>query len=121
MATIFVLDDSIDLLEMFEMLFKLKEFVIETASNLDSFLPKIQEVQPDLIIMDIMLGAQDGRTVCQQIKLNQDTSHIPIMVISASANKLENYHHFMADDVLEKPFAMNDLFDKVNKLLYPNL
>lgn len=117
MATILVLDDSIELLEMFEMLFKLKGFGIHTASNLDSFKQKIREHKPDLIIMDIMLGAQDGREVCRQLKLKDGTKNIPIVIMSASANKLEDHQHYLADDILEKPFSLTELIGKLNNLL----
>ena len=117
MATILVLDDSIELLEMFEMLFKLKGFGIQTASSLNGFMKKIGEQKPDLIIMDIMLGAQDGRELCKQLKSQEATKDIPIIIMSASASKLDGHKHFLADDTLEKPFALTDLLGKMNKLL----
>lgn len=117
MATILVLDDSIELLEMFEMLFKLKGFGIKTASNLNTFLRLIGEQKPDLIIMDIMLGAEDGRDVCKQLKSQEDTRKIPIIIMSASASKLLGHGDHLADEILEKPFALTDLLGKMNKLL----
>ncbi|HTH32717.1 MAG TPA: response regulator [Lacibacter sp.] len=111
------MDDSIELLEMFEMLFKLKGFGIHTASNLDSFMKKIGAQKPDLIIMDIMLGAQDGRQLCMQLKSQSATKEIPVIIMSASANKLEDHREYLADDILEKPFALTELLGKLDNLL----
>ena len=78
---------------------------------------KIATQKPDLIIMDIMLGAQDGRNVCKQLKSQHETKHIPIIIMSASPGKLNGHKEHLADDILEKPFALSDLLSKMNKLL----
>ena len=117
MATILILDDSVELLEMFEMLFKLKGFGVKTASNFESFTQKMREQKPDLIILDIMQGSRDGRDLCRQLKSQPETKDIPIILMSASPAKLEDHKQHGADDILEKPFTLTDLLGKLNKQL----
>lgn len=117
MASVLVLDDSIELLEMFEILFKMKGVAVRTSSNLVNFNDKILEQKPDLIILDIMLGADDGRLICKDLKTRSETSDIPVIITSASNSKLDDYRNYLADDILEKPFTKKELFDKVDNLL----
>jgi DNA-binding response OmpR family regulator len=68
--------------------------------------------------MDIMLPDVDGRILLKNLKDNQSTSHIPVLMISARYNAT-NYtlDGIEADDFMAKPFNIDELMDKIYALL----
>ncbi len=78
----------------------------------------IQEV-PDLIISDLMMPKVNGLQLCQQLKEDERTSHIPIILLTAKADietKLEGYRQG-ADDYIPKPFNLDELVTRIENLL----
>ncbi|PYF77238.1 response regulator [Pedobacter nutrimenti] len=74
----------------------------------------IEKEQPNLILMDILMGDSDGRVICKNIKTNAALRHIPVILISGSpelADTLKQEH--APDDIVAKPFNIGDLVDKV--------
>jgi DNA-binding response OmpR family regulator len=72
---------------------------------------------PDLILLDIMMGGHDGRTVCRQIKRQAATRNIPVLMISGNPDIENAASECGADAYLAKPFGMEELMDKVNEML----
>jgi YesN/AraC family two-component response regulator len=87
----------------------LQDYHVKLAKNgLEGYNLAI-EIQPDLIVSDIMMPEMDGLELCQKLKTNIITSHIPIILLTARSlveQKVEGYE-LGADDYIEKPF--NDL------------
>ncbi|MEM6264361.1 MAG: ATP-binding protein [Bacteroidota bacterium] len=78
----------------------------------------LQQV-PDLIITDVMMPYKNGYEVCEALKLDERTSHIPIVMLTAKADqasRLEGYKRG-ADAYLAKPFLEEELFIRLEKLL----
>jgi DNA-binding response OmpR family regulator len=75
---------------------------------------------PDLLVLDIWMSGQDGRDICRQLKKDEKTSHIPVLMISASKDIRQSALDSGADDFLAKPFEMDDLLSKIDVLLTKN-
>ena len=114
---IFVFDDSKDILEGMKMFLELKEYEVRTKDNVNNIMQEITDFEPDLIILDIYLKGEDGRQLCKKIKQSYKSNPPKIILFSAAAHALEDYHLFGADDCLEKPFGLTDVYTKIETLL----
>ncbi len=78
-----------------------------------------QAILPDLIISDILMPGLDGITLCERIKSDKLTSHIPVILLTAKTGDEQQLEGLMkgADDYLVKPFNMEILVQKVNNIL----
>ena len=115
MRRILAVDDNEDILEIMKLI--LEDFGYEVTTLADGTLifDAINSAHPDLILLDVMLGNADGRELCKQIKLRQETHDIPVILVSAShqvADRL-SMNNGAPDDFLAKPFDINDLLEKV--------
>lgn len=72
---------------------------------------------PDLILLDVWMGSSDGRKICRFLKEQKSTKHIPVIMVSATRDLDRSARLSGADDYLEKPFDMEDLINKVKKLI----
>jgi len=76
---------------------------------------QIAEPLPDLLILDIRLSGTDGRSICQQLKSQEATHHLPIILLSAHKDTRQIAREAGADAFLAKPFEMRDLLSLVAK------
>ena len=118
MAKILVVDDSSDLIELLSMLLKRKGYNVKTTLSIDGLQETISSFEPDLILLDVLLKEGNGRDLCKQIK--EWNKSLPIVLISANPNLLEDHEECEADAVIEKPFVMQTVIKIVNKLLNLN-
>jgi len=114
---VLVVDDDPDILEVFQNVLETEYYKVYPLLSPRHIFKAIEDFDPDLIILDIMLNGMDGRAVFNKLRLNPETENIP--VIMASARYDENYissQRYHPDDYLEKPFDIAHLLQKVNAL-----
>lgn len=117
MPLVYILDDSFELLDMYQLIFTLHNFDCNTSYNKPEFLNLLKANKPDIILLDVMLGGEDGREICRELKQDNEYKDIPVILISANAKNLANYEDFSADGISEKPFNVKELIEKVNRLI----
>ena len=118
MRRILAVDDDNDILEVLQFILEDSGYKVDTLSDGRQLMNEIQDKNPDLILLDIMLGNMDGRELCEKVKKEKATHNIPVIMISASHNvastlNLENG----PNDFVAKPFDINVLLDTVKKQL----
>ena len=74
---------------------------------------------PDIIVSDIMMPVMDGLELCSEVKSNSETSHIPVILLTAmtSTEQTKRGLEMGADDYISKPFNYDILMLKIRKLL----
>ncbi|MCX7986601.1 MAG: response regulator, partial [Bacteroidales bacterium] len=117
-ATVLLIDDDAELLS-FMASFLSQSYKVLTASNGQEGLKLAELYIPDVIICDVMMPEIDGIEVCNNLKSNLTTSHIPVILLSAKA-EIENYIEGLengADDYIAKPFHLPVLAAKVKSFI----
>ena len=112
-----VVDDSIDLLHLIGIIIKMEGHESIALSSPVELMQKLDDYNPDLIILDVNIGSYNGREICKNIKANPAGKNIPVLLTSASAEVLTDFKDFGADDILEKPFELSTIKSKINGLL----
>lgn len=107
---ILVIDDNEDILFMLKAMLELKEYKVYTKETADNIEFYIQQLAPDVIVMDMLLSGADGREVCKNLKASIVTVTIPIVMISALPNAKNMCLEAGANYFVAKPFEMADLF-----------
>lgn len=115
---ILVIEDNHAILDVITLILESEAFNVDGLNKGADFINHVQDFQPDVIIMDIMLPDIDGRVLLKELKANDKTNHIPVLMISARYNAT-NYmlDDVAADDFMAKPFNIDELMDKIYALL----
>ena len=117
MKRILVIDDNKDILEIISLIFEQHGFEIVTTSKGEETLSHIASFSPQIILLDVFLGSMDGRDLCNELKDNPLTAHIPILMFSAHSSWDNILKVCKADDFIAKPFNVTEIVAKVNGLL----
>ncbi|RLJ69462.1 response regulator transcription factor [Pedobacter alluvionis] len=115
---ILVIEDNHAILDVITLILESEAFNVNGLNKGADFIKHVQEFNPDVIIMDIMLPDVDGRVLLKELKETEATNHIPVLMISARYNA-SNYSldGIEADDFMAKPFNIDELMDKIYALL----
>jgi len=116
---ILVVDDDPDLLHLVQYNLEKEGFKVILASDGERALQLISSEWPQLILLDLMLPQVDGLEVCRQIKRDQATSTIPVIMLTAKGEEIDRVVGFElgADDYITKPFSPRELVLRVKAIL----
>lgn len=112
-----IVEDNHDIVNYLSRLLR-DEYTLEKAYDGLEGLEKATSIIPDLIISDLMMPKLDGLKLCEKLKSNEKTSHIPIIILTAKStfdHKIEGLSTG-ADAYLTKPFRKEELFIRLKKL-----
>jgi DNA-binding response OmpR family regulator len=115
--TILVIDDDLDILAFLHDLLELEGYQVVVTPKGDHLEKMQQEGLPDLILLDIFLSGRDGREIVKDLKEQEKTQQIPVIMFSAHPSAEATARAAGADDFLAKPFPVDDLLAKVHALL----
>src|SRR5512136_2145086 len=116
---ILLADDSITIQKVIELTFSDEDFDVITVGNGRLALEKVPEVRPDIVLCDIIMPEKDGYEVCEQIKTNPASSHVPVLLLTGAFEPFDQERAARAgyDGSLAKPFEPETLIAKVKDLL----
>jgi two-component system phosphate regulon response regulator PhoB/two-component system alkaline phosphatase synthesis response regulator PhoP len=114
-----VVDDEPDILELVALHLKKAGFSVRTFPDAGRFQKSLASSLPDLVILDLMLPDADGLDVCKDLKKENRTSHIPVMMLTARGEELDRVLglEIGADDYITKPFSPKELVARVKAVL----
>ncbi len=117
--TVLVIDDDPVILELLRVNFEIEGFDVVCARDGDEGLAMAQELQPDIVISDIMMPRRDGLQLLSDLKADPRTEDLPVILLSAKAQKSEVQHglDMGADDYITKPFDPIQLIDRLNAVM----
>jgi DNA-binding response OmpR family regulator len=116
---ILIVEDNEDLRNF--MLHPLREeFDVQAAEDGIEAWKIIRKQIPDLVISDVLMPNMDGFELCKRMKSTYETSHIPIVLLTALTEKTDQLHGLGlgADDYLTKPFDMALLSQRIKSIIY---
>ncbi|MFA4955792.1 MAG: response regulator [Candidatus Methanoperedens sp.] len=118
MKKILVVDDEPFNVELLKELLS-KKYDVETAANGKEAFKKVKDIYPDLILLDVIMPEIDGYEVCRQLKSDQKTMNIPIVMVTCLTGRDERIKAIEAgaDDFLSKPIDWIELSARVKSLL----
>lgn len=124
-AKILIIDDDPDYVEATRMVLEGKDYKVEVAYNRNEAMDKIDQMKPDLILLDIMMDRlDDGFTICYKLKHDQKLRNIPVFAISSITEKTgfkfnpkTDGEYFEADDYALKPIESEELLRRIEALL----
>jgi DNA-binding response OmpR family regulator len=116
---ILVVDDDTDLVELLCFNLKKAGYSIGTAMDGVEALKKARSIQPDLILLDLMLPELDGYAVCEILRRDAATAAIPIIMLTAISSELGRLAGLDcgANEFMTKPFSPRVLVSRVEELL----
>ena len=118
MSTVLLVEDNPISRQMFHQLLD-KQFEVVEAESAEEAQARLQEMTPDLILMDVQLPGLDGLTFTRQLRSDPTTAHIPIVALSAYALSSDVQRALDAgcSDYLIKPIDILTFTDRVARAL----
>jgi len=114
---ILVLDDDPDIGTMIKMMLEYKGYNVAVSDRADHAAEALLNNDIDLVIMDMLLSGVNGTDLCSELKKNNSTAGVPIIMISAHPNAKEICLQAGADEFISKPFDMQDILSKIDRLI----
>jgi DNA-binding response OmpR family regulator len=114
---ILVIDDDIDLLMLLERRLQKEGYDVETAASLHEAEEIVPHFEPQLVLLDINVQGQDGRSFCWKLKKEPNSDQLKVILMSGYDPDKGRAHLFGADDAIEKPLHTDYLIH----LLYSHL
>jgi DNA-binding response OmpR family regulator len=122
MHTILLVDDDEDLIQALQFSLHRENYNVVMSLNGAEAITISIDLQPDLILMDIMMPNLDGLTSCRAIKTMKQTKDIPVIMLTAKDDTETIRAAFKAgaNDYIVKPFGMDKVFNKIEEFLGSN-
>jgi len=119
-AEILCIDDESGVVELVELIMQREGIVVRGASSGAEGLALMQEIQPQVILLDIMMPDMDGWEVFKKMKADNTLKDIPVIILTARDSSFEEIiarEKAGVDDYITKPFTPSRLRESIKKVL----
>jgi two-component system, OmpR family, response regulator VicR len=117
---ILCIEDEEEMIDLIRLILTRRGFDVRGANGGKEGLEIIRKEHPDLILLDLMMPDMDGWEVYQQMKADDTTKDIPVIVVTAKAQSIDKVlglHIAKVDDYIAKPFSPQELLNSVDNVL----
>ncbi len=117
---ILCIEDEQEMIDLIRLILSRRGFEIRGANGGKEGLEIIRKDHPDLVLLDLMMPEMDGWEVYQQMKADESTKDIPVIVVTAKAQSIDKVlglHIAKVDDYIAKPFSPQELLTSVDNVL----
>lgn len=111
---VFVADDDESIFEAVCLVLEDEGYEVLTSNDAET-VQAVGRTKPDLVLLDIWMAGIDGSSVCKELKAQQRTRSIPVIMVSANKDTEQIAHESGAEDYIAKPFEIDELLAKVKK------
>ncbi|HUS00718.1 MAG TPA: response regulator [Chitinophagaceae bacterium] len=113
MKRILIVDDNIEILDVLEVAFEGQGFEVCKISEGKKVFEAVKEFSPNIILLDVYLDDINGVTICNELKSQSETKHIPIVMFSAHTNAETVLKACTAEAFVGKPFNIHSLTELI--------
>jgi DNA-binding response OmpR family regulator len=116
---ILCIEDEPEMIDLIRLILGRRGFDVQGATGGKEGLRMVREIHPDLVLLDLMMPDMDGWEVYQQMKADEATRNIPVIVVTAKAQNIDKVlglHIAKVDDYIAKPFSPQELLNSVEKV-----
>lgn len=119
MALIYIVEDDESIREIETIALKNSNYIVRAFENAKEFYKKLDELVPDLILLDVMLPDESGYDIVRKLRKRPATQDIPIIMVTAKTTEMDMIKGLDggADDYIKKPFSIMELITRVKALL----
>ncbi|MBI4732338.1 MAG: response regulator [Chloroflexi bacterium] len=120
MKRILCIEDEQEMIDLIRLILTRRGFEVKGANGGKEGLETIRTQRPDLVLLDLMMPDMDGWEVYQQMKADEATRNIPVIVVTAKAQSIDKVlglHIAKVDDYIAKPFSPQELMNSVDAVL----
>lgn len=119
MAAVFIVEDDKNIREIEAFSLKNSGYDVEEFPNAAEFYKRLEEVKPQLILLDLMLPDEDGLNIVKKLRNSTEWKKIPIILVTAKTTEMDKVKglDMGADDYITKPFGVMELISRVKALL----
>ena len=114
------IEDEPDMIDLVRLILERHNYEVYGALSGSEGLELVHELKPDLVLLDLMMPEMDGWQVFQTIRVEEDISHIPVIILTAKAQSIDKVlglHIARVNDYVTKPFGPQELLASVKKVL----
>lgn len=111
---ILVVDDIADNLVLLQTILESEGYIVETALSGKAALDNLEQINPDILLLDIMMPGLNGYEVTRQVRQHEKFALMPIVLLTAHDEFFQKpYREVGANDLIRKPIDFDELLDKV--------
>jgi len=118
---VLVIDDDEAVLDVMKEALVYEGFEVKIADKADDIQSMISTYRPDLLLIDYILNGINGGEICHQLKENNSTGKLPVIIVSAYPKVLTSLGLYGCDKFIPKPFDLDDLVGSIKSVLQGNL
>ena len=119
MSLIYILEDDKNIQEIESYAIKGNGYDVRAFDDAEAFDRGMQEMKPDLLLLDVMLPGEDGLSVLKRLRSDNDTKELPVILVTAKDSEIDTVRglDLGADDYITKPFGVLELMSRIKAIM----